>query len=52
MTDPALEWRPGDPVYPNRGDQLACACGVRVLWQPDTPDVCPECGRPLAEAKT
>lgn len=48
-TDPRT-WQPGDPIYTDRPAELACSCGVRVLWRPDTPPDCPECGKPLTPA--
>lgn len=45
---PAESWQPGDPVHPLQPKWLTCACGMKVLWQPELPTVCPECGRTLS----
>lgn len=49
-TEPRRAWQPGDPIYTDQPAELVCDCGVRVLWRPDTPQECPECGKPLAAA--
>lgn len=48
MSTEPRAWEPGDPVYRDQPEYLACGCGVRVLWRPDAPLRCPECDGPLA----
>ena len=51
-----VDWRPGDPLYPDQQDRpwLACMrCGAATLG----PDVeiglpCPQCGAPLSQRLT
>lgn len=41
-------WEPGDPIYERPISHVACCCGVQVLAFDGLPEVCPECGGPMA----